>query len=651
MTVVATRGNLRLVDDGGGTGHLEGREDDRRPLDSFLKWGYWKPVDAVTAAAPLEGEGPLVRKYEQVLERNANRCRANYRRASRSTTAAGQEQNRNPQLDEVLDEQALSDSQQKALKAARERIARDAATAQAVQFGISFAVSSPYLRELVLAHAGRQAERIVAGTRDIVASIILDSLANGWTVTETADAIYEALVEAKQWQATMLARTDLIAMANGGSFAAAAQLAESAPVYKRWKNADDDRVRPTHVEAEDQLQPLQSPFIVGGAPLMFPGDPAGPDGEVINCRCTLVYLDDPAKVNDHLLSSAWDAMVSASWDESEHPREDAGQPIGGRFAKKTGKAYDPENAKGAGRFVGTRAVERIGRQLEQVREQLRALAPPVRTRADVAGVSETVYLPDGGFSFNIYDYGDGPVYGWSGGPADGHKTGFATADEALDDALNTLELEQGIVEGNWGKRLKGMVLTRKDAPAVHEFLDAAQAKNNSSPAWRKLADEWDVGDDEVVLNDPGLASFGKPDVSGFYNPGTDTVFLSGNELQWKMEPGAESMEVKPGMFSGGSNVAGLLRHEHGHAIWAKMTTAQLDQFRAMVPDRETRKQLTAYAAAAEEYYGDTKLQNDWRGEVMSEAIAVTTDPAYRREDWPDWVNKMGDWVQAQKRQR
>lgn len=487
MTAVATRGTLRLVDDGGGQGHIEG-QDERRPLDSFLKWGYWKPVDAVTAAfdpsqpryprgtpmggqwrdlspgdrvvmaqtgqvgvvervnvpekglsqglayvrvkwdesgessrvanpgmnlaegggklikasgvhygtptvdvepfewddgrgkrwlvdawagegefdttatgilikkdgtlgdvrsrslrppmppevraemdrlqggltaaaGPIPREEPLIRKYEQILERNAKRCKANYLRASRVTTAAGEPANRNPLLGEVLNEDALEEST-KATEALRKKIAVEAAQQAALEFGISFAVVSPFVDDLVKAQAGRQAERIVEGVRDLVASIILRSLEEGWSVLQTAKAIHAGLSEAKRWQATMLARTDLIAMANGGSFAAASALGEQRPLYKRWINADDEKVRPTHVDAENQVVLIDQPFHVGDSSLMFPGDPSGPDGEVINCRCTLVYTDDP------------EVMVSAGWDESEHPRHPEGSRAGGKFAPK-----------------------------------------------------------------------------------------------------------------------------------------------------------------------------------------------------------------------------------------------------------------------------------------------------------------------------
>jgi hypothetical protein len=92
-------------------------------------------------------------------------------------------------------------------------------------------------------------------------------------------------------RARTVARTETIGAVNAGVFRGAELDAEErgdvAPV-KVWISTDDSRTRPTHVEADKQRTLLRSPFQVGGARLLFPGDPTGPAQEVINCRCTIL---------------------------------------------------------------------------------------------------------------------------------------------------------------------------------------------------------------------------------------------------------------------------------------------------------------------------------------------------------------------------
>ncbi len=86
----------------------------------------------------------------------------------------------------------------------------------------------------------------------------------------------------------MLARTDLNSLANGGSVMAAQMVGVG---FKTWLTAEDDRVREEHVEADGQTVPIDQPFDVGGEALDYPGDPAGSDAMVCNCRCTVIYSD------------------------------------------------------------------------------------------------------------------------------------------------------------------------------------------------------------------------------------------------------------------------------------------------------------------------------------------------------------------------
>lgn len=67
-----------------------------------------------------------------------------------------------------------------------------------------------------------------------------------------------------------------------------------ADVVKQWDSTLDGRTRPSHQIVDGEIRELDEPFSNG---LMFPGDPAGGAGEVVNCRCALLQrarwaLDD-----------------------------------------------------------------------------------------------------------------------------------------------------------------------------------------------------------------------------------------------------------------------------------------------------------------------------------------------------------------------
>ena len=67
------------------------------------------------------------------------------------------------------------------------------------------------------------------------------------------------------------------------------ELKRNVPALRReWLATLDDRTRATHRVAHEQVREIGEPFSVGGHPLRFPGDPAGPASETINCRCRVV---------------------------------------------------------------------------------------------------------------------------------------------------------------------------------------------------------------------------------------------------------------------------------------------------------------------------------------------------------------------------
>jgi uncharacterized protein with gpF-like domain len=131
----------------------------------------------------------------------------------------------------------------------------------------------------------------------LIQRLVARGLDRGNSVQDVAEEIRKVLQatgnDTYRNRAITVARTETIGATNAGSFAAAQALADvtgdPAP-EKIWLATDDTRTRPTHNLADGQRVPLMQPFIVGGFPLQFPGDPSGPPGEVINCRCTILNV-------------------------------------------------------------------------------------------------------------------------------------------------------------------------------------------------------------------------------------------------------------------------------------------------------------------------------------------------------------------------
>lgn len=129
---------------------------------------------------------------------------------------------------------------------------------------------------------------------------IAEGLAAGEEMPKIAARV-RAAAGVTEPRARVIARTESHGARNTVNAASVRRVATafgSASAFaRRWQAAEDDRTRPTHNEADGQTVALNEPFTVGSASLDFPGDPAGPPGEVINCRCTTITIIDVDALN------------------------------------------------------------------------------------------------------------------------------------------------------------------------------------------------------------------------------------------------------------------------------------------------------------------------------------------------------------------
>lgn len=150
--------------------------------------------------------------------------------------------------------------------------------------------------------ARRAHNRLVNVPETVFADIrhaTMTAVADGHSPAELAAKIEGIFAETgtASWRgrAMTIARTEALAAYNGGRYASYVAYAKSVggPWEKIWLATHDHRTRFTHTEeggGDLQRVPLLSPFVIGGAPMLYPGDPEGPPGETINCRCSILLV-------------------------------------------------------------------------------------------------------------------------------------------------------------------------------------------------------------------------------------------------------------------------------------------------------------------------------------------------------------------------
>lgn len=194
-----------------------------------------------------------------------------------------------PPVDDLLDVVQVTQDLLGATEETRKAAATSAVRPITSTMGVSFSLEAPLVKDLTAQAGARAAKLSIPGLRDVVYAAIKQAFEEGLSVDQTAALIYDKADHLAGYQAEMLARTDLIGTANGGSLLAAKAVWPQGGIVKRWVNAtdsntvNDGRIRPTHMEANGQEVPIDGHFIVGGARMLYPGDPAGPDEEVCNC--------------------------------------------------------------------------------------------------------------------------------------------------------------------------------------------------------------------------------------------------------------------------------------------------------------------------------------------------------------------------------
>lgn len=142
----------------------------------------------------------------------------------------------------------------------------------------------------------RRVTQIDRTTENQIRTVIRGAMDEGLSVPETGKRIRDYAAPMSATRANIIARTETHTAANYGA-QQGAQLT-GLKMRKEWVSAQDERTRTSppdefdHADADGQVVDMNDFFTVGGEQLMFPGDPGGSAGNIINCRCAVVYLTD-----------------------------------------------------------------------------------------------------------------------------------------------------------------------------------------------------------------------------------------------------------------------------------------------------------------------------------------------------------------------
>jgi uncharacterized protein with gpF-like domain len=137
--------------------------------------------------------------------------------------------------------------------------------------------------------------RIVSVHQTLIESII-NVIAEGYENNLSVADITRNLQKRFGWykaQALRIARTETTTATNLATLLAAQD--SEYELEKTWISAQDNRTRRPpkspfdHLDMNGVKVDAMQPFFVGGEELEYPGDPNGAAGNIINCRCKIVF--------------------------------------------------------------------------------------------------------------------------------------------------------------------------------------------------------------------------------------------------------------------------------------------------------------------------------------------------------------------------
>lgn len=141
------------------------------------------------------------------------------------------------------------------------------------EYGAKIGTKITLLRETIANQVANEVRKNIEEGADIVTD-----LTNQIQKVVNSNSFY-------RWQAERIARTETTTAMNTATEVAANET--GIEYEKQWLSAGDGNERPSHQAMNGTKTSKDGTFNNG---LRYPGDPLGSASEVVNCRCTLLYM-------------------------------------------------------------------------------------------------------------------------------------------------------------------------------------------------------------------------------------------------------------------------------------------------------------------------------------------------------------------------
>lgn len=146
--------------------------------------------------------------------------------------------------------------------------------------GIDFNLVDHNVTNWINNKAFKFADEVNMTTEEALRETLKEAISAGDSLSMVEDRIAEVFDIARGSRTAMISRTEVISASNEGAMESYIQ--SGVVDSTEWITSRDNRVRDEHL-IDGETVKIKEPFSNG---LLYPGDPAGEPGNIINCRCT-----------------------------------------------------------------------------------------------------------------------------------------------------------------------------------------------------------------------------------------------------------------------------------------------------------------------------------------------------------------------------